>query len=134
MILTLYEAQRSLISGMLDEEGMGEEVIVYNADSFQGQEAEVVLISLVVGEKVSVFAADRRRACVLLSRARRELLVFGNLAAIKTGQHWFSRRGHNIWMSLAEYCQRHGWVVAQNKVHALASSFLCKKFDPKFVL
>eukprot|EP00250_Pteridium_aquilinum_P016058 c22921_g1_i1 orf=647-3865(+) len=124
VVLTLYEAQRSLISGMLGEEGMAEEVIVYNADSFQGQEAEVVLISLVVGARVSGFAADRRRACVLLSRARRELLLFGNLDAIQAQKRPFGNND-NIWMALARYCQGHGWVVSRRHVKSLAKQ-LCQ--------
>ncbi|KAH7439247.1 hypothetical protein KP509_04G052000 [Ceratopteris richardii] len=115
IVLTLYEAQRSLISGFLAEEGMGEEVIVYNADSFQGQEADIVLISLVVGARVSGFASDRRRACVLLSRARQQLVLFGNLNAIKR-QKGLSGNEKNIWMALAKYCQSNGWVIS--KAHA----------------
>lgn len=127
VVLTLYEAQRSLISGMLGEEGMAEEIIVYNADSFQGQEAEVVLISLVVGARVSGFAADRRRACVLLSRARRELLLFGNLDAIQGWKRPFcnSSNNDNIWMTLARYCQSNGWVVSRYRVKSLAQH-LCR--------
>lgn len=119
VVLTLYEAQRSLISGLLGEEGMAEEVIVYNADSFQGQEAETVLISLVVGARVSGFAADRRRACVLLSRARQQLLLFGNLEAIQGRKRLFGS-SENIWMALARYCQSNGWVVSKSRVMSLA--------------
>lgn len=136
VVLTLYEAQRSLISGMLGEEGMGEEIFVYNADSFQGQEAEVVLISLVVGARVSGFAADRRRACVLLSRARRELFLFGNLEAIHGRRRPFCSLsyGNNIWMSLAKYCQSHGWVVARCCVKSLAHQYSRSSTDtPHFV-
>ena len=48
-----------------------------------GEEAEDLVISLAVGERMSPFAGDRRRACVLLSRARHFLYVFGNLDAVK---------------------------------------------------
>ncbi|MCO5603395.1 hypothetical protein L7F22_057545 [Adiantum nelumboides] len=119
VVLTLYEAQRSLLSGMLGEEGMAEEVIVYNADSFQGQEAETVVVSLVVGARVSGFAGDRRRACVLLSRAKRQLLLFGNFDAIH-GRKRTSISYDNIWVALARYCQSNGWVVSKSRAKSLA--------------
>jgi superfamily I DNA and/or RNA helicase len=117
VVLTLYEAQRSLISGLLEEQGLGDEIGVYNADSFQGQEADVVLISLVVGARASSFAADRRRACVLLSRAKRELLLFGDLGAIVSSPSNRSHRSNatTVWAALAEYCRLHGWVVEHHR-------------------
>ncbi|KAH7281970.1 hypothetical protein KP509_35G005800 [Ceratopteris richardii] len=111
VVLTLYEAQRFLIDKMLtDNEIHG--VSVHNVDAFQGQEAETVIISLVVGAKMSPFARDRRRACVLLSRVKSMLYICGNFKAIRECR----RNGRDIqekiiWESLALECEEKNRVV-----------------------
>lgn len=53
--------------------------IINTVDSFQGQEADIVLISLAKSTGTGIgFAADDRRANVLLSRSSHLLIVFGN--------------------------------------------------------
>lgn len=47
-------------------------------DSFQGHEAEVVIVSAVRTQEGVGFMADRHRMNVMLSRAKLELLVVGN--------------------------------------------------------
>ncbi|MCO5608544.1 hypothetical protein L7F22_062755 [Adiantum nelumboides] len=111
VVLTLYEAQRLLISRLLaDNEVLG--VPVHNVDSFQGQEAEIIIVSLVVGARMSPFASDRRRACVLLSRAKCMLYIFGNIKALSRSID--NNRGTQepiIWKSLALECEKHNWVA-----------------------
>lgn len=72
-ILAAYAAQRDLIEELLREAGLPWEGRVFTADAFQGQEADVVLLSLVrdgmVGNGVG-FLANRRRVNVMLTRAK----------------------------------------------------------------
>lgn len=106
VVLTLYEGQRQLIGDLVRASGLGEaQVQVHNVDSFQGQEADTVLVSLVVADRVSAFAADPRRACVLLSRARRVLRVFGNLKGLLRNPR------AEVWGRLAAHCQERHWVA-----------------------
>jgi superfamily I DNA and/or RNA helicase len=59
-----------------------EEVTINTVDSFQGQEADVVIISLVRSndENEIGFLKDYRRMNVALTRARKKLIVIGDSA------------------------------------------------------
>jgi superfamily I DNA and/or RNA helicase len=61
-----------------------EEVTINTVDSFQGQEADVVIISLVRSndENEIGFLKDYRRMNVALTRARKKLIVIGDSATI----------------------------------------------------
>ena len=45
-------------------------------DSVQGHEAEIVIVSLV--KSVPTSFLTKKRTCVLVSRAREKLIIFGN--------------------------------------------------------
>jgi hypothetical protein len=68
-----------------------------NIDGFQGQEADIVLVSLVRTESVG-FLNDERRANVMLSRCREALFVFGHLA------HWSSQTSAQLVAKVADMC------------------------------
>lgn len=80
-------------------------LVVNTIDSFQGQEAELVFVSLArSGADGLGFASDQRRANVLLSRSSQMLVIFGNAAT------W--TRGHSSSSPLlvpfmAHYASRH---------------------------
>jgi superfamily I DNA and/or RNA helicase len=59
-------------------------VTINTVDSFQGQEADVVIISLVRSndENEIGFLKDYRRMNVALTRARKKLIVIGDSATI----------------------------------------------------
>jgi len=61
-----------------------EEVTINTVDSFQGQEADVVIISLVRSndENEIGFLKDYRRMNVALTRARKKLIVIGDSATV----------------------------------------------------
>lgn len=121
IILSLYEGQRIMISKVLKQNEL-EKIPVYNVDSFQGQEANDVLISLVVGDRGSSFAVDRNRACVLLSRARRSMYIFGNMDSVKATKNSSHLKVDNIWRRLANYCENNRWVACQDDFKHLAES------------
>ncbi|KAJ3087977.1 hypothetical protein HK102_009838, partial [Quaeritorhiza haematococci] len=56
---------------------------VFNVDSFQGQEASYVIVSLVRTARVG-FLRDKRRTTVMLSRMKKQLIVVGDVAFFRS--------------------------------------------------
>jgi hypothetical protein len=73
-IITPYDAQRTRLEDALKAAALKWEDTVFNVDSFQGNEADYILVSLVRTTKPG-FLANDRRTNVLLSRCRRGMLV-----------------------------------------------------------
>jgi helicase required for RNAi-mediated heterochromatin assembly 1 len=93
-ILTFYNAQRRLISKLIAEESKNHvEFFQYDADdksigfkivtvdSYQGEENDIILLSLVRSNNSDTigFSGVDNRVCVALSRAIRGLYIFGNV-------------------------------------------------------
>ena len=76
-IITFYKAQVTLIQKCLEEKGLAG-VPVSTVDSAQGCEADIVLVSFVMGAKVG-FLNDDRRMNVALTRAKHQLICVGNV-------------------------------------------------------
>ncbi|KAF4542629.1 Dead box helicase [Lasiodiplodia theobromae] len=83
-VLTFYNGQRKLILKKLrrhqDLQGTGRDFRVVTVDSYQGEENEVVLLSLVrnnIDGRIG-FLNNVNRVCVALSRAKRGFYMFGN--------------------------------------------------------
>ncbi|WEW55997.1 DEAD-like helicase superfamily protein [Emydomyces testavorans] len=84
-VLTFYNGQRKKILKALKEAPMlqGLYTKVVTIDSYQGEENEIVLLSLVrSGERNIGFLSVENRICVALSRAKRGFYVFGNAEAL----------------------------------------------------
>ena len=79
-LISPYRAQIEWLERVFKEE----EVTINTVDSFQGQEADVVIISLVRSndENEIGFLKDYRRMNVALTRARKKLIVIGDSATI----------------------------------------------------
>jgi superfamily I DNA and/or RNA helicase len=98
-VLSPYRAQTRLLA---DQLGYGEDV-VHTVDSFQGREAEIVLVSLVRNNasdepsKSLGFLTEPSRVNVMLSRARRLLVIVGNL------RHFERHGGGTFWETLCTY-------------------------------
>ncbi len=89
-IIAPYKAQVNLLQDIFkggDYEGVN--LSVNTIDSFQGQERDVVYISLVrSNEKGDIgFLSDIRRMNVAMTRAKKKLVVIGDSGTI--GQHEF---------------------------------------------
>lgn len=100
-VVSPYRAQVRLL-----EEQLGYAGIVHTVDSFQGREAEVVLVSLARNNaseepnKAIGFLVDPSRVNVMFSRARRLLVVVGSLGH-------FERHGRGtFWETLCAYVRR----------------------------
>ncbi|HEX3008040.1 MAG TPA: AAA domain-containing protein, partial [Bacteroidales bacterium] len=93
-IISPYKAQVSLLQDSLNgatifPDHITENLNINTVDSFQGQERDIIYISLVrSNEKGEIgFLSDTRRMNVAMTRARKKLVIIGDSAAI--GQHPF---------------------------------------------
>ncbi|KAK2554522.1 NFX1-type zinc finger-containing protein 1 [Acropora cervicornis] len=116
-LLTTYTGQMFAIRECL-QAAKNEElkrVRLTTVDNFQGEESDVILLSLVRSnkdEKVG-FISDVNRACVALSRAKKGLYCIGNFALLsKHSEIWGKivpdlKKGGNIGNALPLVCQIH---------------------------
>ncbi|KAK2877317.1 hypothetical protein FQN49_001244 [Arthroderma sp. PD_2] len=93
-ILTFYNGQRKKILKALKDNPLfyGQYAKVVTVDSYQGEENEIVLLSLVRSNECDNigFLATENRVCVALSRAKRGFYIFGNAESlsISNGLWW----------------------------------------------
>ena len=111
-VITPYREQRALIlrafAVLCGGEGAAARlgVSVSTVDGYQGQEADVVIVSTVRGGERAGgvgFLADVRRMNVALTRAKRALWVVGRMDALRRSP---------MWARLAEDAAKRGLVVA----------------------
>ena len=111
-VITPYREQRALIlrafAVLCGGEGAAARlgVSVSTVDGYQGQEADVVIVSTVRGGERAAgvgFLADVRRMNVALTRAKRALWVVGRMDALRRSP---------MWARLAEDAAKRGLVVA----------------------
>ena len=93
-IISPYKAQTTLLNERVKNdnsfsEGIKAKLSINTVDSFQGQERDIIYISLVRSNDNGEigFLADTRRMNVAMTRARKKLVIFGDSATI--GQHPF---------------------------------------------
>ena len=105
-ILSPYREQVNYLATLLQEDAylqpfMADYITINTIDGFQGQERDVVYISLVrSNEKHEIgFLQDYRRMNVAMTRARMMLVVLGDSATI--GQNAF-------YQQLMDYCAERG--------------------------
>ncbi|KAI6095154.1 AAA domain-containing protein, partial [Pisolithus sp. B1] len=80
-IVTPYDAQRALIEHELEVANLEHDDKVFNVDSFQGNEAEHIIISVVRSDKLG-FLANQRRTNVMLTRCKRAMDICTSRAFI----------------------------------------------------
>ncbi|KAG1804546.1 AAA domain-containing protein [Suillus subaureus] len=101
-IITPYDAQRCLIEERLKLQGLGWEDKCFNVDSFQGNEEDYIVISL-VRSTVLGFLADLRRTNVMLTRCKKGMIIC-------TNQKFMKGAGRNSLVgSLLKYYE-HEWI------------------------
>lgn len=82
-IITPYKGQKRLISNTFIKKGKRyqlDNIYVDTIDSFQGSEADVVIFCTTRAVHPTLFFKDTRRLNVALSRAKRELIILGQLS------------------------------------------------------
>ncbi|KAL4808756.1 P-loop containing nucleoside triphosphate hydrolase protein [Aspergillus unguis] len=90
-VLTFYNGQRKRILKLMRNHSFlqGHYIKVVTVDSYQGEENEVVILSLVRnGRKGIGFLSIANRVCVALSRARRGFYMFGNADLLASDELW----------------------------------------------
>ena len=90
-VLTFYNGQRKKILKLMRNHTylQGHYVKVVTVDSYQGEENEVVILSLVRNGRQGIgFLSIANRVCVALSRARRGLYMFGNRNLLAGDKLW----------------------------------------------
>lgn len=105
-IISPYSAQTKLIKDRLDKLGDESGKITANTvDSFQGQERDVIYISLVRSNEDGVigFLSDYRRMNVAMTRARKKLIMIGDSATLGT---------HKFYSDLLEYVDKNNAYVS----------------------
>ncbi len=107
-IISPYRAQVRLIRRLLKMQRfyrrIRQQVSVHTVDGFQGQERDVIIISMVRDndEGQIGFLGDLRRMNVAITRARMKLIVIGNSETLSK---------HRFYNALFEHFQQHGEVL-----------------------
>jgi hypothetical protein len=94
VVICMYEAQRRYISATWGREGLR----AFNVDSFQGQEAVVVILSL-AAQSPTDFLLDPHRINVACSRAKERLYIVGSeLIGKYVPRDLFDEKRHWNWI------------------------------------
>ena len=99
-IITPYEGQKRLLrnllnnvprSGSLSHSSGKSRIEVNTVDGFQGREKDIIIISCVRTSRSGIgFIDDDRRMNVALTRAKKSLVVVGNVQALQCSTSWTS--------------------------------------------
>mmetsp|Transcript_38839 Transcript_38839/g.91391 ORF Transcript_38839/g.91391 Transcript_38839/m.91391 type:complete len:1568 (+) Transcript_38839:638-5341(+) len=105
-VLSPYLGQVRLIRNRLRRDPLTEGVKITAVDNFQGEEADVILISLVRSNrnKTMGFLAVENRINVALTRARHGMFIVGNANMLK---------GHQLWSRIMDTLSSHNSIGAQ---------------------
>eukprot|EP00916_Digyalum_oweni_P027048 GHVL01044391.1.p1 GENE.GHVL01044391.1~~GHVL01044391.1.p1 ORF type:complete len:1058 (-),score=142.65 GHVL01044391.1:3504-6677(-) len=89
-ILSPYVGQTRLLKDLVRSElnSIESDIRVNSIDGFQGMEKDLILFSSVRSKDKLGFLSDARRMNVMLTRARRGLVVFGNSNVMKQSPLW----------------------------------------------
>ncbi|XP_039261961.2 NFX1-type zinc finger-containing protein 1-like [Styela clava] len=112
-ILTMYTGQLFAFRNSMSSKSRG--VRVTAVDNFQGEENDIILLSLVRSNfegKIGFLSIDNR-ICVALSRARNALYCIGNMTLLKAKSGMWNNivtklmKNNNVGESLRLQCQNH---------------------------
>ena len=97
-IISMYIGQTLKIRSILKEMNITK-TYVASVDNYQGEENDIVIVSLVRSNKNGIigFTSSDNRICVALSRARKGLYVFGNFDCLCN-----SKKSSNLWIKMVE--------------------------------
>ena len=107
-IITPYKAQARLIRRMIKMNYFlkrhRRQITVNTVDGFQGQERDVIVISMVRdnGDGTIGFLRDLRRMNVAITRARMKLIIVGSVATLSR---------HRFYSELIDYIRDNGEIV-----------------------
>ena len=133
-VLTFYNGQRKLILSKLRQHHnlQGAFFKVVTVDSYQGEENEIVLLSLVrSNSKGNIgFLSVANRVCVALSRAQRGFYIFGNAAMLcRESDLWYKvvlamgMHPRRVGFFLPLTCTNHGKKTLVNRTSHIYNSY-----------
>ncbi|HCX23038.1 MAG: IGHMBP2 family helicase [Flammeovirgaceae bacterium] len=112
-IIAPYKAQTEILRKYLEDLGLDQDVLkrvtINSVDSFQGQERDIMFISLVRSNPNAEigFLADERRMNVAMTRARHLLVMVGDSATLSSNAFFDeliqNLQGRNLYQSAFEY-------------------------------
>lgn len=102
-VVTPFAAQKDLLRGMLDKEGIASRILVDSAYGFQGDERDVIIFSPVVAAGITSSASrwvesPPNLVNVALTRARQALFVVADF------DYCLQQDGSGVLRKLADYC------------------------------
>jgi len=121
-VITPYSAQVAQLRQMAAALPGGRAVEIMTVDGFQGREKELIIFSAVrSGRSGSLgFVADERRLNVMLTRAKRGLVVIGDPRTLVHSRHWAD------WLSFIEKAHAvvgdYSWVMPNRPPRARGRS------------
>lgn len=135
-ILTFYNGQRKKLLRLLRSNSylQGHYMNVVTVDSYQGEENEIVLLSLVRSGKSGVgFLSIDNRVCVALSRAKRGFYLFGNAMSLACADPlWWkvinimgTAQPRRLGFYLPLTCVKHGKKTFIQGLCSIVSDFRC---------
>ncbi|CAH1398076.1 unnamed protein product [Nezara viridula] len=86
-LIVPYQKQRSVIQDLFEDKKVLRQLSVNTIDSYQGQERDVILLSIVRTSGIG-FLNDHQRLNVALTRARKALYIVGNFTSLQTTDIW----------------------------------------------
>lgn len=130
-VITPYKGQRRILINDLLRVGIHPHlngIFVDTVDSFQGNEADVVIFCTTRARKPTQFFRNTKRVNVALSRARRELIILGSLG-------YFDRypRDESCLPALADYIRKNGTVIGCDKCLEIRKSQGTSDFNEMLV-
>ena len=83
VIITPYRAQMAHLRILA-----GRKIEIFSADTFQGEESEVVVVSLVRSGGDVGFLRDPKRINMIMTRAKSHIAIFGHFDTLRTDTTW----------------------------------------------
>ncbi|CDW78789.1 nfx1-type zinc finger-containing protein 1-like [Stylonychia lemnae] len=122
-ILSLYQAQsfhiKNKLKQMFNDKDPINKVKVVTVDNFQGEENDIIILSLVRSNSQNNigYLKVSNRVCVALSRAKHGMYIFGNSQCL-IKQKGFDEQG-NLWIEVLKY-------LSKNKYYGDTLNLCCR--------
>ena len=109
-VIVPYLAQKQVLISELKKRNLLSGIQINTVEGFQGHEKDYIIISTTRSNAAGVlgFIEDDRRMNVMLTRARKGLVVVGDEETLKRGNRW------SQWLA---WCHQNGTVITAKKFH-----------------
>lgn len=104
-IITPYKGQKRTILKKFKDADLLEKVSIDTIDSYQGDEADIVIFATTRAKKATRFFGDKARLNVAFSRAKRELIIIGN------NEYFLKQYGEDsLLYNIYKYIEKNGTI------------------------